>query len=154
MFANAFNEFLIENNLLPYQNNLFWKKLIIHHFIKTKDQIIDTEKDITSQLKAIGFSNGVYLYENAKGEVLYIGKGVNKGAGIAERLKSHHKKACDENFVPQRQRHRKIVQLFRSNFGELNVYVCNLENDYEATAVEAMLTEVLKPLYVDKDLYR
>ncbi|MED4453071.1 hypothetical protein [Metabacillus fastidiosus] len=152
MHKKAVNDFLYSNKVLPYKNNEKWKQIKTEYKFKTKEELKLHNIDIGKQMKNFGFNNGLYIYENNKGEILYIGKGVNKGVGILERIKSYSEKACFENYVPKRKRHENLMDLFRSSFGEISIYVCNIENDYEATAIEAMLTRVLNPLYVDKYL--
>lgn len=148
----SFNEFLYSNEMLPYKNNIKWRKITTEYKFIDRMEFIAHKDDIARQLNEFGFNKGIYLYENSNGEILYIGKGVNKGKGILERINSYSEKACLEDYVPKRRRHQNLMNLFRSNFGKINIYVCNIENEYEAIAIEAMLTRVLNPLYVEKYL--
>lgn len=152
MYYTVFNDFLFSNRVLPYKNNEKWKQIKTNYKYRTREELKLHNSDIVRQMRDLEFNNGLYIYENNKGEILYIGKGVNKGVGILERIKSYSEKACLENYIPKNRRHENLMDLFRSSFGEINIYVFNIENDYEATAIEAMLTRVLNPLYVDKYL--
>ncbi|WNS76496.1 hypothetical protein RRV45_05660 [Bacillus sp. DTU_2020_1000418_1_SI_GHA_SEK_038] len=152
MELKAFNEFLYLHKILPFKENEKWKKITTEYKFKTREELKVHNKEIGRKLKEFGFNKGLYIYVNSKSEILYIGKGVNKGKGILERIKSYSEKACIEDYVPKRKRHENLMNLFRTNFGEISIFVYNIENEYEAIAIEAMLTRVLDPLYVDKYL--
>ncbi|MFB5285433.1 hypothetical protein [Peribacillus sp. Hz7] len=150
MYEKGFRDFLYLNEILPYKNNKNWKSLKVEHKIKTPEEQKSDKKNLTLQFENVGFKTGLYLYENNKGEVLYIGKGMNKNEGILERIKSYYQKACNGDFKPKNQRHMDLIKLFRTNFGEINIYVFHMDDDNEAILIEEILTRELKPLYIQK----
>ncbi|MDR6121183.1 hypothetical protein QFZ87_000780 [Bacillus sp. SLBN-46] len=129
-----FQDFLHQTNFLPLENG-DWKLITVDH-------TNCNTKVVTSQIREYlkGYTNGIYVYTNLQNEVYYVGQGKLKGRVIKK-----YKQAISESIEIPSPR----GLFFRSKKEVLNVYVRNVENYMEQIAIEAMLSNVLKPKYLD-----
>jgi hypothetical protein len=129
-----FEDFLKDNNFLPLDNGV-WKKLTIDHTsLDTKKVLLQIEVNLQ------GYKKGIYVYTNQQGKVYYVGQGKLKA-----RVKKKYIQATNQsNDIPSPR-----GLFFRSKKEELNVYVIKVEDYMEQIALEAMLSIVLKPEYLD-----
>ncbi|MEH7383723.1 hypothetical protein V7138_24930 [Bacillus sp. JJ1533] len=129
-----FKDFLYRNNFLPLEADE-WKMITVDH-------TSFNSKVVTSQIREHlrGYTKGIYVYTNLQNEVYYVGQGKLKGRVI----KKYKQAISESNEIPSPR-----GLFFRSKKEVLNVYVRNVENYMEQIALEAMLSNVLKPKYLD-----
>ncbi|SOC06479.1 GIY-YIG catalytic domain-containing protein [Ureibacillus xyleni] len=80
---------------------------------------------------------GVYVYENASKEIVYIGK----GKPIKKRIKSHYNKLLKEKDADNRD------TFFINNQGTMKIYWKEIEEDDEREVIEHLLSYLVKPKY-------
>jgi hypothetical protein len=127
-----FYSFLKQNNLLPLSK---WKKVTIDHTnLDSKVVLSQIKEDLE------GYKNGIYIYSSLRGEVYYVGQGKIKSRII----KKYKQTTSQSNEIPSPR-----GLFFRSKKEVVNVYVRNIDSYMEQIALEAMLSIVLKPKYLE-----
>lgn len=96
-------------------------------------QRITTTRKIYNEFQSL---SGVYVYEK-QGVIYYVGEG-----NLADRIRQHYTESYS---TTKRKQHEKWYKFFSSNLGLFNVHWINVEDKYERTAIESMLTIVLEP---------
>lgn len=126
--------FLEQHNFLPLHNNE-WKKITVDHTSKDSKLVRPLiKRDLD------GYIKGIYVYTNLQGKVYYVGQGKLK----ARVTKKYRQATSQSNLIPTSR-----GLFFRSKKEVMNVYVRNVPDDLEQIALEAMLSIVLKPEYLD-----
>ena len=120
-----------------------WKVFTINHCKPdTEEEIKKTHKYMDSHVKGI---NGIYVYKNTNGEVLYIGK----GKPIINRLKSHYWRSFGEPRDPKDRSYHFTI-FFSSNQGDVEIYYKELEDEDNRVLVENLLQRIYKPKFLGK----
>ena len=140
MLINSYKDLLEKEGYLPLQRDK-WKKVQIDHTVESAP--IGRAR---SAVKAYIRNNttdkaGIYIYESPKGQLMYIGQ----GGIVSGRLIDHYNESYQECKEPK---YIKWYKFFGSYREVLNVYFCEIENYHDRIAIEAMLTRVLKPVYI------
>ncbi|MED0670371.1 hypothetical protein P4S95_09085 [Aneurinibacillus aneurinilyticus] len=130
----SIQEFLISKSFLPL-DDVNWNSFrIIHNQPKDEEEKSKTRKQICDKTSN---KNGLYVYENDRGEILYVGK----GKPIKSRLLRHYEKLYRETGEAVRN------EFFLANQGKLKIYWKELEQEEDRRIVEQMLDFVLKPKF-------
>lgn len=137
-----FNEFLYQNKILPLENNL-WKKITVDH--SSAGNLREFKNKILKE-DLVGYISGIYVYTSLRGEVYYVGQGKLKSRIIKKYVQSTMDYSID---VPINKLPSSRYFFFRNKREKMNVYVMNVDGRHEQLAIEAMLTTVLKPSYVE-----
>ena len=91
-------------------------------------------KTVSQKLKSLPQKPGVYVFKDAKGLVLYVGKAVK----LKNRVSSYFKKTGGDNRGPR-------IQLMISQIKDLDYTVC--DNELESLILENNFIKQLKPKY-------
>jgi hypothetical protein len=126
--------FLHQHNFLPLSDREWTKITVDHTSLESRVATTQIEKGLQ------GCTNGIYVYSNLQDKVYYVGQGKLKGRVI----KKYKQATSQTNEIPSSR-----GLFFRSKKEVLNVYVRNVENYMEQIALEAMLSIVLKPEYLE-----
>ncbi|CAG9606882.1 GIY-YIG nuclease family protein [Pseudoneobacillus rhizosphaerae] len=132
-----YERFLIENGILPIERN--WNHFRINH-VKPVDEV--AKNQVRGYIENnVANHNGLYIYKNNKGEILYIGK----GKPLKNRLYSHFL----ESFQPVKgdTKDQRWHPFFLKHQGEHDVYWIELETEKDRQIIEKMLEYVLNPLF-------
>jgi len=140
-----YEKFLVENEILPIDCKTGkWNHFKVNH-LKPKDDI--SKNQVKTFIESnVANRNGLYIYKNEKGEILYIGK----GKPLKNRLYSHYL----ESFQPVRgdTKDQRWHKFFLKHQGLLDVYWLELEGEKDRQIIEKMLDYLLKPLFNEKAL--
>ena len=88
--------------------------------------------DLYQKIRTLPTEPGVYLYKNAEGEVIYVGKAKN----LRSRVRSYFLEGAQEN--------AKTGSLMRE---AVDLEYITVENEHEALALENNLIKQKKPRY-------
>ncbi|MED3550184.1 hypothetical protein [Cytobacillus praedii] len=129
-----FETFLQQNNIIPLDNGE-WKLITVDHTsMDSKTIKAQIRKDLQ------GYITGVYVYTSLSGDVYYVGQGKLKSRVI----KKYQQATSQKNEIPTSR-----GLFFRSKMETMKVYVMNVEGYMEQIALEAMLSTILNPEYLD-----
>ncbi|WCN36479.1 GIY-YIG nuclease family protein [Aneurinibacillus uraniidurans] len=137
---NEFEQFLIDNKFLPLnKGEKRWCSFKIEHKEpKNNNELVSTKNYIRNE---VSNKNGLYIYKNSMGQILYVGK----AKPLINRLYSHYKESFQEVLGDTKdKRWHRFFYLYQ---GELEVYWCELEDEHCRQIVEKMLDVVLKPIF-------
>lgn len=128
-------KFLKDNELIPL---LHWQSFYLNHSAPSNN----TERlEVRSFIKSkIGNNkSGLYLYEDLRGNILYIGIGK-----LVERIDSHFLESFKQ---VSGDRTGKWHRFFSSHQGRLKVYWLEIQEREEQLLLESILTYYYKPLF-------
>lgn len=132
-----FADFLHHHELFPI-NDSTWKSIELRHSAPVSDhEIASTRTEIR---QAIGNVNGLYVYMNQSGQVLYVGK----GKPVWNRVYSHYLESFKQ--VPG-DKSGKWFRFFSSNQGTVKVFWIEVEGEAERRICEAMLSLFVSPQF-------
>ena len=135
-----YEQFLIEHEILPIDcEKGKWNRFLIHHQ-SPKDEM--SKQEVKRYIgQQVGNRNGLYVYKNEQGEILYIGK----GKPLKNRLISHY----IESFQPVSgdTKDQRWHKFFSQHQGIMEVWWIELEGEKERQIIEKMLDNLLKPLF-------
>lgn len=134
---NKFLEFLVDNNFYPIEDK--WNHFSIIH----KVPIDEAEKQKVKTLieNHVGKKNGIYVYKDLSGNLLYIGK----AKSLRNRLFSHYRE-CYET-VPGDTKDNRWHRFFLHHQGELTIYWIEIEDEKPRRIIEEMLDYLLEPKF-------
>jgi hypothetical protein len=133
-------EFLRNVDLWPLDKSK-WKKLSVTH--GNQDQWGNVRKVIRSNVGEKG--NGIYVYKNARGTILYVGEGK-----LVKRLLSHHSDSL--RTVDRSKRGWQWRKFFsdKKNARDLNIYWVGMNNDHIRKSIEQLITYVANPKFINQ----
>ena len=136
---NKIIEFLSSIGFYPLSEDNWIVFRINHRVAKSKQ-----EEEMTLNLikNKVGRKNGIYVYKNADGKILYIGK----GKPIFNRLKAHYYESYGK---PEYLWHH-FTAFFSSNQGEVEIFCKELEDEDYRVIIETMMQKIYKPEFLGK----
>ena len=135
-----YEQFLLENKILPIDcENGRWNHFKIDNVSPQGEVTKTTVKRYIEN--NVGDRNGLYIYKDDKGDVLYIGK----GKPLKNRLFSHYL----ESFQPVKgdSKDQRWHKFFQKHQGTVDVFWLELETEKERQLIEKMLDYLLDPLF-------
>jgi hypothetical protein len=134
-----YEKFLTENEILPIEGN--WNHFRINHAKPVDDP---DKNEVKAYIENhVANRNGLYIYKNNKGEVLYIGK----GKPLKNRLYSHYLESFQ--LVKGDTKNQLWHKFLFKHQGELDVFWIELETEKDRQIIEKMLDYLLKPLFAE-----
>jgi hypothetical protein len=117
-----------------------WNKMEIHHFDSLSDDISIKEHRELFKNELLD-KRGIYLYQNLKGDCLYVGKAKN----LYDRVYSHFKEA----YTPNESKGKVWNEFFKQHPGKLNLYWLEVESsdDILRHFIENRIADKFPPLF-------
>lgn len=137
-YQAGYIEFLKQYDLYPV-NVQFWQMLQVNH---QNPDGIEEQKEVETEIKtAIGNSDGIYIYTDNTGSVLYVGK----GKPIWKRAVSHYRESFRR--VPGDTKDQRWHRFFSANQGMLNLHWRQIDAESDRRIIELMLQDILAPTF-------
>jgi len=133
VLIEAYREFLQKQDVLPMEN---WNVFISEHQIPMQPNVKNHPHTMIMRQQGKDTDGGVYVYFDNE-TCLYIGESKVLGS----RFKDHYNASWKTN--------HKLHQFFSRYRKPLTVRWIKIENVFDRRTIEAMLTRIYKPTYID-----
>jgi hypothetical protein len=130
-------KWLSEIDLYPISESN-WSVIELSH--REPQDMLDKMQKENNISEAVGDKNGIYVYKNEKGEILYVGS----GSPISKQLIYHYREITK---IPDSQkRTQKHHRFFNTYRGDLTVFFVESPDDKCGEIIEKMLAYIFSPI--------